>query len=115
MKGDRYDTFQDIQKGCTAVLNAIPQKEYNDFFDNFSIDSSSVLIQETILNKKSEILKIRGNSRLVFLMNTVLTEPGHTVYIPLCGFHRIGTTVWSDTLQKGAHNVSSLIRYRNLY
>jgi hypothetical protein len=44
-------------------------------FEIFSIDSSYVLIQkETILNKRSEILKV--------LMNTVLTERGHSLYIP---------------------------------
>jgi hypothetical protein len=32
MKGDRHDTIQDIQRECTAVLNAIPQKEYSDCF-----------------------------------------------------------------------------------
>jgi hypothetical protein len=52
MKGEGHDIIQDIQRECTAVLNAIPQQEY------FSIDSSYVLIQETILNKKSDILKI---------------------------------------------------------
>jgi hypothetical protein len=31
-KGDRHDTTQDIQRECTAVLNAIPQKEYSDSF-----------------------------------------------------------------------------------
>jgi hypothetical protein len=32
MKGDSHDTIQDIQMECTAVLNAIPQKEYSDCF-----------------------------------------------------------------------------------
>jgi hypothetical protein len=32
MKGDRHDTIQDIQRESTAVLNAIPQKEYSDCF-----------------------------------------------------------------------------------
>ncbi|PNF27550.1 hypothetical protein B7P43_G02872, partial [Cryptotermes secundus] len=32
MKGDCYDTIQDIQRECTVVLNAIPQKEYSDCF-----------------------------------------------------------------------------------
>jgi hypothetical protein len=32
MKGDRHDTIQDIQKECTEVLDAIPQKEYSDCF-----------------------------------------------------------------------------------
>jgi hypothetical protein len=32
MKGDCHDTIQDIQRECTAVLNAIPQKEYSDCF-----------------------------------------------------------------------------------
>jgi hypothetical protein len=31
-KGDRHDTIQDIQRESTAVLNAIPQKEYSDCF-----------------------------------------------------------------------------------
>jgi hypothetical protein len=30
MKGNRHDTNQDIQRESTAVLNAIPQKEYSD-------------------------------------------------------------------------------------
>jgi hypothetical protein len=59
MKGDRHDTMQGIQRECTAALNAIPQKEYSDCFRKLSIDFSYVLIQKkTILNKKSEILKI---------------------------------------------------------
>jgi hypothetical protein len=32
MKGDHHDTIHDIQRECTAVLNAIPQKEYSDCF-----------------------------------------------------------------------------------
>jgi hypothetical protein len=32
MKGDRHDTIQDIQREYTAVLNAIPRKEYSDCF-----------------------------------------------------------------------------------
>jgi predicted transcriptional regulator len=32
MKGHRHDTIQSIQRGCTAVLNAIPQNEYSDCF-----------------------------------------------------------------------------------
>jgi hypothetical protein len=32
MKGDHHDTIQDIQRESTAVLNAIPQKEYSDCF-----------------------------------------------------------------------------------
>jgi hypothetical protein len=32
MKGDRHYTIQDIQRESTAVLNAIPQKEYSDCF-----------------------------------------------------------------------------------
>jgi hypothetical protein len=32
MKGNRHDTIQGIQRECTAVLNAIPQKEYRDCF-----------------------------------------------------------------------------------
>jgi hypothetical protein len=49
-------------------------------FENFSIYSSYALIQKgTIFNKNSKILK--NNSRLVYLMNTVLTEPEHIVYM----------------------------------
>jgi hypothetical protein len=59
MKGDRHDTIQDIQRECSAVLNAIPQKEYSDCFQKLSIDCSCVLIQkDTILDKKSDFLKI---------------------------------------------------------
>jgi hypothetical protein len=29
---DHHDTIQDIQRECTAVLNATPQKEYSDCF-----------------------------------------------------------------------------------
>jgi hypothetical protein len=32
MKGERHDTIQDIQRECTAVSNAISQKEYSDCF-----------------------------------------------------------------------------------
>jgi hypothetical protein len=32
MVEDRHDTIQDIQREFTAVLNAIPQKEYSDCF-----------------------------------------------------------------------------------
>jgi hypothetical protein len=52
MKGDCHDTIQDIQRG-------FHKRSTVTAFKNFSIDSSNVLIQrETILNKKSEILKI---------------------------------------------------------
>jgi hypothetical protein len=66
-------------------------------FKNFSFDSSYVLIQ-TILNKKSKIFE--NNSCLVYLMNTVLTEPGHTMYAYL-------------TLQRGDLNFAavSVLRY----
>jgi hypothetical protein len=46
MKGDRHDTIQDIQRECTAVSNAT-------VFENFSIDSSYVLIQK----ETSELLR----------------------------------------------------------
>jgi hypothetical protein len=32
MKRDGHDNIHDIQRDCTAVLNAIPQKEYSDCF-----------------------------------------------------------------------------------
>jgi hypothetical protein len=32
MKGDHQDTIQDIQMECTAVLNAVQQNEYSDYF-----------------------------------------------------------------------------------
>jgi hypothetical protein len=54
MKGDRHDTIQDIQREYTAVLNAIPQKEYSDL----SIDSSYVLIQRR--GKKVKISLLRA-------------------------------------------------------
>jgi hypothetical protein len=32
MKGDRHNTIQNIQRERTIALNAIPQKEYSDYF-----------------------------------------------------------------------------------
>jgi hypothetical protein len=52
------------------------------------------------LNKRSEIFE--NNSRLVFLMNTVLTEPGHTVYIQKYRSH-----CWGKFLSHEFHTVSS--------
>jgi hypothetical protein len=34
MAVEQRATIQDIQRECTAVLNAIPQKEYSDYFRN---------------------------------------------------------------------------------
>jgi hypothetical protein len=78
MKGDRHDTVQDIQKECTAVLNVIPQKEYSDcFWKLFNL--FQLCIDSEGDNFEWKEWNFENNSRLIFLMNTVLTEPGHTV------------------------------------
>ena len=53
MKRDCHDTIKDIQREFTAVLNAIPPKEYSYRFKNFSIDSEGDYFE-----LKREILKI---------------------------------------------------------
>jgi hypothetical protein len=75
---DRHDTIQDIQRECTAVLNAIPQKEYSDCFQKL-VNRFQLYIDSEGDYFEYKECNFENNSRLLFLMNTVLTEPGHTV------------------------------------
>jgi hypothetical protein len=72
MKGDRHKTTQYIQRECTAVVNVIPKKEYSDCFKK--------LFNLFQLCTDSQGEYFENNSRLAYLLNTMLTEPGHTVY-----------------------------------
>jgi hypothetical protein len=79
MKGDHHDTIQDIQRECTIVLNAIPQKEYSDCFRKLFNQFQLCINSEGEYFEQKE-WNFENNLRLVYLMNTVLTEPGHSVY-----------------------------------